>query len=622
MSALADSATPGVTAGALLRLSARAHVVAGDDTAAHDVFEAALAVAEACDDVAGASQALNGLAIVQFRRGQLDAAARLYLDARARARRVGDRALIAATSMNLGVIATIRGQLARALAFYRAAVTDLRRLDRPADLAGALNNLGLAYTDLQRWDDADAAYREAVAAGARAGDIDTEARVLGNLAELYVARGDVPAAAIEAARARALIENVADAPTRGVIHRVSGVVARAAGALDEAEWYLSQAERVARTRHDQLLLAETAREQADLFRHQGRNRDTLQALNRSRRLFEELSAQHYLADVGRRMVRLEDDFLTVARRWGETIEAKDHYTQGHCQRVADLACLVAEQAGPRHGFDRQGMFWFRIGALLHDVGKLVIPAEVLNKPGKLTDEEFALTRSHTTEGVRILADVEFPWDVRPIIESHHERWDGKGYPHQLQGEQIPLTARILCVADVYDALTSVRSYKRALSHDEAMTLHAPRRGDDVRPAGLRLVRGRVGRVAARVAAGPVPDPRVRDTRVEREALGLDPVTGLPRRAAFYDECARVLAARSADGRPTSVLLVRVTNVDALAGDGGRGAVDAVLAAVADALSRNTRGGDFVGRHADDEFVLLLPMSRPPRRRRRPTGWSR
>ena len=100
----------------------------------------------------------------------------------------------------------------------------------------------------------------------------------------------------------------------------------------------------------------------------------------------------------------------------------------------------------------------------------MVPAEVLNKPGKLTDEEWTLVRGHPTAGVELLADIEFPWDVRPIVESHHERWDGRGYPHGLAGEAIPLAARVLCVADVYDALTSERSYKRAFTHEEAIEI--------------------------------------------------------------------------------------------------------------------------------------------------------
>jgi putative nucleotidyltransferase with HDIG domain len=180
-----------------------------------------------------------------------------------------------------------------------------------------------------------------------------------------------------------------------------------------------------------------------------------------------LRARRELADVDRRTAVLESDFLEVVRKWGESIESKDLYTQGHCVRVADLSCALWARAGTG---DDTSLFWFRIGALLHDVGKLMVPAEVLNKPGKLTDEEWALVQRHPSAGVELLADIEFPWDVRPIVESHHERWDGKGYPHGLAGEDIPLTARVLCIADVYDALTSERSYKKAFTHDEALEI--------------------------------------------------------------------------------------------------------------------------------------------------------
>ncbi len=163
---------------------------------------------------------------------------------------------------------------------------------------------------------------------------------------------------------------------------------------------------------------------------------------------------------------METPFLEIVRRWGESIESKDLYTQGHCVRVSDLACAIAS----RMGFEQRRLFWFRVGALLHDVGKISIPAEVLNKPDRLTDEEWALMKAHPTLGVELLADIEFPDDVLPVVQSHHERWDGTGYPNGLRGGEIPLGARILGVADVYDALTTDRAYRPGLDHDEAMAL--------------------------------------------------------------------------------------------------------------------------------------------------------
>ena len=135
------------------------------------------------------------------------------------------------------------------------------------------------------------------------------------------------------------------------------------------------------------------------------------------------------------MARLEGDFLDVVRQWGESIESKDVHTQGHCERVADLAGALAAKAGLR----RDSLFWFRIGALLHDVGKLIVPAEVLNKPGQLTDEEWALDPpASRRRRARCSPTCEFPWDVAPMVRSHHERWDGQGYPDGLAGEAIPL----------------------------------------------------------------------------------------------------------------------------------------------------------------------------------------
>jgi putative nucleotidyltransferase with HDIG domain len=89
-----------------------------------------------------------------------------------------------------------------------------------------------------------------------------------------------------------------------------------------------------------------------------------------------------------------------------------------------------------------------MGAFLHDVGKTAIPAEILNKPGKLTPEEWRLMQSHTTVGDEIVTELDFPWDIRPIVRNHHEHWDGSGYPNGLAGEEIPLTARILCIAEI------------------------------------------------------------------------------------------------------------------------------------------------------------------------------
>jgi putative nucleotidyltransferase with HDIG domain len=134
--------------------------------------------------------------------------------------------------------------------------------------------------------------------------------------------------------------------------------------------------------------------------------------------------------------------------------------------VAGYACRIAAEVG----LTEQELVWFRMGAFLHDLGKTEVPEEILNKPGKLTDEERSIMERHTVIGDEMLAPVEFPWDIRPMVRSHHERWDGRGYPDGLAGLDIPLSARILRIADVFDALTTARSYRRRLTPEEALEI--------------------------------------------------------------------------------------------------------------------------------------------------------
>jgi putative nucleotidyltransferase with HDIG domain len=205
---------------------------------------------------------------------------------------------------------------------------------------------------------------------------------------------------------------------------------------------------------------------ADVYSKQGRNQDTLKALNESLQLYSNFNATHDLADVRKRVRQLEHRFLEVVRAWGESIESKDHYTQGHCERVASYACALASASG----MDSERLRWFRMGALLHDVGKIVVPSSILNKPGPLTAEEWATMKRHPQAGVNLLREIEFPWDIRPMVRHHHEHWNGGGYPDGLAGDDIPLAARILCLADVFDALTSSRSYRGGLTPGHALSV--------------------------------------------------------------------------------------------------------------------------------------------------------
>ena len=146
------------------------------------------------------------------------------------------------------------------------------------------------------------------------------------------------------------------------------------------------------------------------------------------------------------------------------IEAKDHTSHKHLQRVRVFAVEVAKELG----FPEDEIEALRAAALLHDIGKLAIPEHIINKPGRLTPEEFEKMKIHTLVGAEILQRVAFPYPVAPIVRSHHERWDGAGYPDGLKGEQIPMGARVLAAVDCLDAMSSHRQYQNAMSLDAAM----------------------------------------------------------------------------------------------------------------------------------------------------------
>lgn len=174
--------------------------------------------------------------------------------------------------------------------------------------------------------------------------------------------------------------------------------------------------------------------------------------------------QKHIEELQRGKAELADLYLATIKSLALAIDAKDQYTHQHILRVQRYSVAIAEEVG-LSGVDLEAV---NTGALLHDIGKLGVPEYVLLKPGRLTEDEFDKIKKHPEIGAAILDPVSFPWPVVPVVKHHHEKWDGSGYPDGLVGEAIPLTARILAVADVYDALTSSRSYRHAWSHEHAI----------------------------------------------------------------------------------------------------------------------------------------------------------
>jgi diguanylate cyclase (GGDEF)-like protein/putative nucleotidyltransferase with HDIG domain len=201
------------------------------------------------------------------------------------------------------------------------------------------------------------------------------------------------------------------------------------------------------------------------------------------------------------------------------IEAKDHTSHKHLQRVRVFAVEVAKNLG----FPEEEIEALRAAALLHDIGKLAIPEHIINKPGRLTPEEFEKMKIHTLVGAEILQRVAFPYPVAPIVRSHHERWDGAGYPDGLKGDQIPGGARVLAAVDCLDALASHRQYRNAMSLDAAMEKVASMSGSAFDPKIVEVLKRRY-RELERMAQS---DPLTAEEANPSTELGVDDGAELP-----------------------------------------------------------------------------------------------
>ena len=214
------------------------------------------------------------------------------------------------------------------------------------------------------------------------------------------------------------------------------------------------------------------------------------AMERRRMLLEHeqdrLCLQHLLKEreeeKGLILVQHEEEmrkmFVSSVRAHARSIEAKDAYTAGHCDRVERYAELLARQLG---GFDEKWIFNLRVASILHDIGKIGIRNAILCKPGVLDENECDEIRAHPAIGGRIVRTL-YGLNIEPAVRHHHERFDGTGYPNRLKGEMIPLESRVIFIADTFDAMTSDRPYRRAISTSDALDEMKRKAGTQFDPA--------------------------------------------------------------------------------------------------------------------------------------------
>jgi len=196
--------------------------------------------------------------------------------------------------------------------------------------------------------------------------------------------------------------------------------------------------------------------------------------------------------------RLRSGYFETLTSMAAALEARDAYTHGHSERVATYAVVLAREMGLRE----EQVTFIRDAAVLHDLGKIGIREDILNKPGRLTPQEFAHIQTHPEVGAGILGKMEACRHLIPAVLHHHERFDGKGYPHGLSGLDIPLEARILSVADCYDAMTSERPYRQARPEEEAVGIIRSLGGTQLDPTAVGAFLMARAKGALRIPAAP------------------------------------------------------------------------------------------------------------------------
>jgi putative nucleotidyltransferase with HDIG domain len=423
---------------------------------ARSLAEQSYQVASTAGLSVAAAEALNTLGVQHLQTGNLAAARLAFMQALA----IGcdNRSLHGRAEQNLGIVANIQGHLDEAVAHY---ARSLEAYSAGADEHGcaiAYHNLGMASVDRERLDDAERHFRDSAAIASRIGDLQLRAQCLVSQAELDVTRQRFENARQGAEEALALFDRLGVSRGKADAYRVIGMVYREIGRLALAESRLTAALDLAVASDAALIEAETARELAVVYQATERNQDALKLLSRAHRLFRRLEARSDLINIGAKLATLQGTYFSVVREWGQSIEANDSSTFGHCERVARSAVLMARELG----FSEAEETELLVGAYLHDVGMVRVPHEILTKQAPLTAGEQAVIDQHPLWGDELLAGIEFPWAVQQIVRWHHEHCDGSGHPDGLSGDRIPLSAQVVGILDTYDGFTMARFGRAAL----------------------------------------------------------------------------------------------------------------------------------------------------------------
>src|SRR4051794_15935936 len=314
---------------------------------------------------------------------------------------------------------------------------------------------------------------------------------------------------------------------------------------------------------------------------------------------------------GRMRGDLRSAYVSTVRLLAEAIEAKDPFLRGHSDQVSEYVAAVADKMGVERHRREELVF----GSLLHDVGKIGISERILLKPDKLTDEEYGVVKLHPRIGFRLVDRVDALRPIAPAILHHHERWDGAGYPDGLAGEDIPLDARIVCVADSFSAMTAERPYRPRMSLDQACAELERCAGTQFDPEVVRVFVEEVRCQPAPPEEHPLERALREDPQIQEHRNGDEPLLGFGPLAVtcnltllYTHRYFHEMAERAADaGEPFAIVLAELTDLAQLNHLEGYAAGDQAIRAAARAVQRAAVScGGTACRYSGRRFGLIVP----------------
>jgi len=439
----------------------------GDHDRALGYVQRAIGAYRRMKDTKGICKALRNLGVIYVELGEFEEAELNYQEAIELARNLDDDILYADMINNLGAIMNMKGNWKKAIEYYTESLKIYESNNQIRKSAYTKNNMGITLAEQGINDEAFEYFQQAYQIAISIKDESLTLIVDINLGDLFIKRNGMANAKIHIGRAEKYFREANIVNGHLVeVKRIAGKIAWHEKKYDQALSCFNESLRISREAGTRFLEAEVLLERGTLLRRMKRNFEALNDLEASYHIYASVKADGKRDQTERVIRSIEKLYLEIFDSMAKEVEAKDHYTKGHSDRVASLALLLGKELGIKINMLKTIV----AAGLLHDIGKIEIEDGILKKAGRLSNDEFQHIKKHPEIGVELLRGKELPWDIKPIILHHHEKIDGTGYPMGLKGEDIPLEAKIICIADVFDALTSDRVYRKAYDVDQALVI--------------------------------------------------------------------------------------------------------------------------------------------------------